>query len=91
MRIDVVMRMFTSSCRTSAVRPHSPTRKQRKKQRKKNTVNVKREKKEKPPREKEMIPECVLIGHTPIYLIEASDSYKCNVPKRFSSLRRQFT
>ena len=91
MRIDVVIWMFTSSCRTSAVRPHSQTRKQRKKQRKENTANMKREKKEKPPMEKEMIPECVLIGHTPIYLIEASDSYKCNVPKRFSSLRRQFT
>ena len=32
-----------------------------------------------------------LASANPTVLIEAPDSYKCNAPKRFSSLRRQVT
>ena len=62
----------------------------KKEKKQKNAVNINKEKKENPPEEKK--PSGLRAsGHSPIYLIEASDSYRYNVPKRFSSLRKQFT
>jgi hypothetical protein len=64
---------------------------QKKETKKKEHMNIKRRKERKTPPVKTTVPGMRTFGHTPIYLIEAPDSYKCNAPKRFSSLRRQFT